>query len=107
MQDRLITVTGGVETSTTPTAGTPSDPSDLVPLSYFGTVVEQEAVGGTKDGVNTAFTVAHTPLSAWPFALFVDGVKQLLGTDYTRSGVNITISGGIASGQRLTADYRY
>lgn len=100
-----------VTTPTQPVAGTPSLSSDLVPKSYldsqFGTIVEDEVPSGDKDNVNETFTLAHTPLAAWPFHLMVDGVKLTYTTDYTRSGVTITIPGGLSSDQKPTADYRY
>lgn len=107
MQSRIYVFMAGVEQAAQPDAGTPTDPNDIVPLSYFGTLVEQESVSGTRDNSNTDFTVAHTPLSHWPFELFVNGVLLKAGVDYTRSGVNITIAGGLDTTQVPTATYRY
>lgn len=107
MQNRIYTFLAGVQQSTPPDPGTPSSSADLVPYSYLGTIVEQEVCGGTINGLNTAFTVARTPLAGRPFALYLDGVKLIPGTDYTRAGTAITMILVPKSPQVLTADYRY
>lgn len=107
MQNRIYTFLAGVQQSAAPDPGTPASSADVIPFSYMGTIVEQEAPTGALNGSNTAFTLAHTPLSGWPFALFLDGIKLILGTDYTRTGTAITMTTAPASNQVLTADYRY
>ena len=105
-QSRVYDLDVSVTASAQPDPGTSSASGDIV---VYGTPVEQETLSGTRNGSNNAFTVAHTPRADWPFQLYRNGVKLILTTDYTRSGVNITMTSGNepASDQLLTADYRY
>lgn len=106
MQPREIEFVVGVETSTAPTAGTPSVSTDLITLGYLGTRI-QEAPTGLVNDSNTAFTLSQTPIRAADFTLFVNGLKQVVGTDFTRVGTAITMLAAPATGQVLEADYRY
>lgn len=54
------------------------------------TFVDEEIPGGTKDGVNTTFTIAHTPMTG-STKLYVRGLRLQLGVDYSIAGTNITI----------------
>lgn len=69
--------------------------------------VDKEAVGGTINGVNTAFTIANTPVAGSEH-LFYNG--QLLqsgaGNDYTISGANITMLFAPLTGAILLCSYR-
>lgn len=103
-QNRVYDHNVSVTASAAPDPGTASLSTDLV---VYGTPVEQESLSGTVNGSNTAFTVAHTPRADWPFALYQNGIKLIPTTDYSRSGVNITMVSAPVSGQLLTADYRY
>jgi len=65
-----------------------------------------ESLGGTKNGVNTGFTVSYVPTSTF-FALYLNGQRLKSGVGYTRSGLNITaLPGYIPSGSdTYEADY--
>lgn len=82
---------------TTALAYTPTNPTDFV---------WNEAVSGTVNGINTAFTLAGTPLST-KLMLYVNGVLQKsgAGNDYTISGSNITMLYAPLTGSVLTATY--
>jgi hypothetical protein len=65
----------------------------------------QEIPSGTVNGSNVTFTLAHTPYSQNAVILFVDVVPQIAGTDFTISGVTITMTVAPATGQQLSAFY--
>lgn len=52
--------------------------------------VDGEVPSGTKDGVNTAFTLASTPSPALSLQLVYNGFVMKAGVGYTLSGANIT-----------------
>jgi hypothetical protein len=54
-----------------------------------GTVVS-ETPSGTLNGTNAVFTLSHTPSPVASLLLFLNGVEQLAGTDYTLSSATIT-----------------
>jgi hypothetical protein len=58
------------------------------------------------NGINTAFTLAGTPLST-KLMLYVNGVLQKsgAGNDFTISGTNITMLYAPLTGSVLTATY--
>lgn len=61
---------------------TPSGP----PSSGFGNFQTESPISGTINGVNLAFTFAHTPI-----AVILNGLVIRPGTDYTQSTVNISM----------------
>ncbi len=67
----------------------------------------QEVPSGVIDNANTAFTLAHTPVANASVLLHQDGLLMRQGTDYTISGVNITMTTAPAIGQTLDATYDY
>lgn len=68
----------------------------------------QETPSGTVNNSNTAFTLAHTPVSNASVHLHLDGLILVQGTDYTISGSSITMTGVIPNfGQTLYADYAF
>lgn len=71
-----------------------------------GTPVTDETPAGSLNGSNQLFTIAHTPL-AGTFALFINGVRQRNGTDYTITGGAITVTVPPKSTDYLTAVYSY
>jgi hypothetical protein len=78
-----------------------------IPSSSTVTFADGETPGGTIDGVNVGFTLAHTP-AAGSLKLFVNGQRMSAGgVDYTLSGTDITLVTAPPSGSILLADYRY
>jgi hypothetical protein len=67
----------------------------------------QEVPTGTIDNSNTAFTLANTPTSAASVKLYLDGLIQVQGTDYTIAGAAITMTVAPNFGQTLYADYTF
>lgn len=64
---------------------------------------------GTGDGSTTQFTLAHIPVEEYSEIIYLDGVEQTRGTDYTidyETGM-ITFSTAPSSGVAITADYQY
>lgn len=68
---------------------------------------EDETPSGTVDGSNDIFGLANTPSPAISLRLYVNGVLQRYGTDYTLSGSAVTFAVAPASGDNLRAWYRY
>ena len=64
-----------------------------------------ETPSGTINGSNTVFTLAQTPVENDAVDVYVDGLKQTAGTDYSVSGVTITMTTAPAIGQTLRAEY--
>jgi hypothetical protein len=69
--------------------------------------VDAEVPSGSANGLNTAFTLAHSPNPASSLQLFLNGVKQKAGVDFTLSGSSITYTVAPANGGVLEAYYRY
>ena len=63
-----------------------------------------EEPSGTRNGSNTAFTLAATPVNA-SLMLYLNGILQLSGTDYTLSGAAITMTGAPESVDWFRAFY--
>jgi len=59
------------------------------PTGGGGTAV-REIPTGTMNGTNTVFTLSSAPDPASSLLLFLNGIEQLPGTDYTLSGATIT-----------------
>lgn len=68
---------------------------------------DNETPSGTVNGTNPAFGLAHTPNPAGSLNLYVNGVLQLFGTDFTLATATITFSSAPSTGAILTAFYRY
>lgn len=67
----------------------------------------QEVPSGAINGSNTAYTLSQTPTSDASVKLWLDGLFQRQGTDYTISGSSITMTAAPVSGQTLDAAYTY
>ncbi len=68
---------------------------------------DNEAPSGTINGSNAAFTLAHTPSPTASLQLFMNGVLQIVGTDYTLATATITMTAAPTTGANLRAWYRY
>lgn len=69
--------------------------------------LKTETPVGVVDGVNPTFTLSQVPLGDDYFALYVSGIRQRLGTHYTRSGNVITMLSIPVPPQELDAEYWY
>jgi len=67
----------------------------------------QEVPTGVIDGVNDTYTLSQTPTGAASVKIYLDGLFQRQGTDYTIAGSTITMTTAPASGQTLDANYDY
>lgn len=67
--------------------------------------VESETPAGLINGVNTAYTLAFTPVYSSTVSVFLNGLLQTQGVDYTISGANITMTVAPALAQILKANY--
>lgn len=70
------------------------------------TYVDVEIPSGTIDGSNATFTLAHTPVVG-SVQLFLNGVKQIYGTDYTIATATITAITVPQTGDSYEVFYRY
>lgn len=68
--------------------------------------VSGETPTGTVDGTNVTFTLAHIPIAS-TVALYLNGLLQTLGTDYTISGKTITMAVAPNQGSTLLVNYSY
>jgi len=75
---------------------------DAQSLKRFWT---DETPGGSVNGANLIFTLSQTPLENDAVDVFLDGLKQIITTDYTVSGLTITFITAPATGQLLRVDY--
>ena len=70
--------------------------------------VDGETPVGAVDGVNTAFSIAHSPSPAGSLAVYRNGIRFKSGVDYTNSGTSITFAAGSVpqAGDILQCSYR-
>lgn len=77
----------------------------------FGVVfADNETPGGTFDGANTVFTLAHAPNPAASLILILNGQYLTAGTDYNLSNTTITFveaPSALFDGLPFRASYRY
>ena len=72
------------------------------PVSY----ADNETPSGTSP-LGTTYTLAHAPNPTGSLELYVNGVLQIQGTDYTLSSATITFTNAPTSDDILRAWYRY
>jgi hypothetical protein len=74
----------------------------------YGKLVTDEVPGGTINGANTAFTLAHTPQNG-VIMVYLNGVRLQVGAgkDYTISAAAITMITVPQTGDILTSDYQW
>lgn len=68
--------------------------------------VDGEVPGGSINGSNVTFTLANTPTSGSPH-LFLNGLRLVLNTDYSISGLTITMGSAPQTADSLIVDYRH
>ncbi len=96
------------------TAGSTPQPGDRLLATYRTAAVtgigfvDAETPAGTMDGSNLTFTLAEMPIPASSVALYLNGVRQTAGVDYTFSGQTISFLSGLAPepGDVLLCSYR-
>ncbi len=72
----------------------------------LSTFADAEVPSGNIDGMNTTFTLANSPLGS-SLQLFLNGLYQTAGVDYTLSGATIQFSSAAPRpGDSLVASYR-
>lgn len=76
----------------------------VVSVSNGQNTVTGETPTGVINGVNKIFVLAHVPTS---LAVYLNGLLQYPGTDYTVSGNAITLAVAPNSGSVLTVNYSY
>lgn len=67
----------------------------------------QEVPSGAIDGTNNTFTLSQTPVGNASVKVYLDGLFQRQGIDYSISGATITMTVAPAIGQTLDANYDY
>jgi hypothetical protein len=86
-------------------------PADLSKEYTVGDVIEadgQPSGGGIGivDGSNTTFTLSYYPLGPAAVNLFLNGLYQAPGADYTLNGKVITLNAPPQAGDRVRVAYR-
>lgn len=84
--------------------GTNWKASALITIPNFA---DDETPSGTIDGINTTFTLAHSPSPAGSLELFLNGLVQNRGVDYTLSTNTITFAAAPVTGSTLLSWYRF
>lgn len=105
----VIGATGGIEAAIGEAGSCVHVDGTAGPCGLGGVnFVDGETLGGTIDGVNTAFQMSTSPSPLGSLQLFVNGVLQRAGIEYTFTGRNVTFAPGSAppQGATLTAWYR-
>lgn len=95
-----ITPTDGARVVVVATPGPPGPPGP----PGDGTGVFGETPTGTKDGVNTAFTLAEIPQPT-SVAVYRNGLREHLNIGYTVSGPTVTFSTAPLSSDEICVDY--
>ncbi len=68
-------------------------------------IVIGETPSGLINGANTTYTLANTPTTG-TVALYLNGLRQRLTTDFTVATNTITMTTAPATGDSLVADYQ-
>jgi hypothetical protein len=68
---------------------------------------DDETPSGTINGTNVTFTLAHSPNPAGSLELFLNGLQQNRGVDYTLSTNTITFTSAPVTSSTLLAWYRF
>lgn len=68
--------------------------------------VDDETPSGTKDGANTDFKIAATPIPAASLKVYINGQRMRITEDYTLSGRTISFLVAPAATDILLVDYR-
>lgn len=76
-------------------------------VSTAANFADNETPSGTVNGSNVTFTLAHTPNPSASLLFFINGIQQIVGTDFTLSTATITMSSAPSTGALLRAFYRY
>jgi hypothetical protein len=66
---------------------------------------KQETPSGTVNGTNPTFTLADVPSDPKWVMVYINGIKQKYGSDYTVSGQTITMTTPPAVAQGIEASY--
>ena len=77
----------------------------LITGKYLGDNVVQESPTGAINGSNTSFALSVSPNYSGSVFIYKNGLIQRLTTDFTVSGVTITMIVAPASGSSLYAVY--
>lgn len=81
--------------------------ASTTPPGGFPTFVDNEVPSGSIDGVNVAFTLATAPDPQDCLEMYLNGLFQSFGVDYTLAGTAITFASAPQTGDAPIANYRY
>ena len=76
------------------------------PVSNGVNTVTGEVPSGLINGTNTIFTLSHIPVSG-SVTVYLNGLQQYAGTDFTSVGASITLAVAPNSGSVITVNYQY
>lgn len=77
----------------------------LIDARFLARMWKKETPSGTVNGVNTAFTLSETPIENDSVDIYLDGLLQTEGVNYTLSATSITMITVPQLGQELLAKY--
>lgn len=78
------------------------DPATLISAVAYGSMYDDTFTG---DGTTAQFTLSEAPGSLANLAVYISGVRQVPGTDYTVSLTTLTFSSAPANGTTILAVY--
>lgn len=97
----------GLTGDVTSAAGSLATTVNITPGTGFlkyGKIIMGEVPAGTVNGANTAFVLANTPQNG-AVAVFLNGLRSKLTTDFTIAAATITMVVAPPAGDVVTADY--
>lgn len=75
----------------------------LIEGKFLASIFEQEVPSGTVDGSNVTFTLSAVPAYDKSLHVYINGLIQRQGTDYTISSQTITMTSAPTSGSEVYA----
>lgn len=107
----IANATGGINGGSTVIVPPPPPPPVVAVAQVEKVIVgknvkETEATLGTIDGKNAVFNLSYLPTSNASVIVFLNGILQREGRDYTLTGKTITFTKAPASGSTIDVNYQ-
>lgn len=105
LQTRSVSTTAPTNGQVLTWSSTNNDWEPQTPTASVNFV--REVPAGTMNSINTAFTLTFTPNPNASLTLWLNGVEQVPGTDYTISGATITYTVPPKNSDLMLAQYTH